>query len=119
MFGRALRGHRNLPVDPGHNDRPSRRLGAFRPLEGTAPKHRHSLQWKRCPKMRSDRGTSSPEGFNGRGRIQRWTSGVLVGSVRGDRVDWGGVMKIFDANWAFRYHGVLPPTLKQGSSVTA
>ena len=19
---------------------------------------------------------------------------------------WGGIMKIFDANWAFRYHGV-------------
>ena len=27
---------------------------------------------------------------------------------------WGGIMKIFDANWAFRYHGVLPSNLEAG-----
>lgn len=25
---------------------------------------------------------------------------------------WGGVMKVFDAIWAFRYHGVLPSNLE-------
>ena len=25
---------------------------------------------------------------------------------------WGGIMKIFDAIWAFRYHGVLPSNLE-------
>ena len=32
---------------------------------------------------------------------------------------WGGIMKIVDANWAFRYHGVLPSNLEAGISVTA
>ena len=27
---------------------------------------------------------------------------------------WGGIMKIFDANWAFRYHGVVPSNLEAG-----
>ncbi len=27
---------------------------------------------------------------------------------------WGGIMKIVDANWAFRYHGVLPSNLEAG-----
>ena len=27
---------------------------------------------------------------------------------------WGGIMKIFDANGAFRYHGVLPSNLEAG-----
>ena len=25
---------------------------------------------------------------------------------------WGGIMKVFDAIWAFRYHGVLPSNLE-------
>jgi hypothetical protein len=25
---------------------------------------------------------------------------------------WGGIMKVFDAIWAFRYHGVLPANLE-------
>jgi hypothetical protein len=30
---------------------------------------------------------------------------------------WGGIMKVFDAIWAFQYHGALLPTSRQHSSV--
>ena len=52
-----------------------------------------------------------------RGILKRWRSGMSqrgTGWVlfAGIVLIWGGVMKIFDAIWAFRYHGVLPLNLE-------
>ncbi len=30
-----------------------------------------------------------------------------------------GIMRVFDAIWAFRYHGVLPQNFEDASSATA
>ncbi len=55
--------------------------------ELTVPEYRQSLQWQRCPKIRSD--TSSPEGSTGKGEFSDGGAGCWLGPACGDRVDLG------------------------------